>query len=125
MGANIEIFSLIFLALAITFLIFKSVKYQKNDQNIIDFISKHYENEELSVEGISKLKIAEKIKYGVPLSSIFTPYYNSLGITDSKRSYARKVELTDKEENTYTKYVELVIDNSGLISFNEFDSYDI
>ncbi len=125
MGANFEIFSFIISILVLTYLIYKIYKFHTNYQYVDTIISDHYENEEMYVEGISKLNLSEKIKYGVPVSSIFTLYWNSFGLINPESRFVRKVELIDEEKNTYTKYVELIIDNETLSSFNEFDSYDI
>lgn len=125
MGNNIEIFSFIIPVLVLIYLIFKINKYQSNDQYISELISDHYENKKMNVEGISKLSFPEKIKYGVPVSPIFTIYRNSFGILNQESSYARRVELMDEDKNTYTKYIELIMKSGALIFFNEFDSYDI
>ncbi|MFB6342773.1 hypothetical protein ACE1ET_13675 [Saccharicrinis sp. FJH62] len=88
-------------------------------------ITEYYAELKLNVLNIDKLNLTEKIKYGVPINSLFRFYGFFFTIFSLKTKPVRKVELDDIKGNEFTKYIEVVIKKRKLISCNEFDSYEI
>lgn len=125
MESILLIINFTFSGLLLTFLIIK-IYYNYISETQIDFIIiEHFKNLKLNVVDIYKLNLTEKIKYGVPINSLFRFYGYFFAFFSFKIKPVRKVELIDNNENEQTKYIELVIKKRKLISCNEFDSYDI
>jgi len=115
----------VIVGLLLTFLIVKIYYCYITDSAIENLITKHYENLKMNDINIDKLTFTEKIKYGVPINALVRIYGYSYAFFTLKTKPVRKVELTDRNKNEFTKYIELVIKKRKLISCNEFDSYDI
>ena len=68
----------------------------------------------------------EKLKYGVLTIWFFGQFYRleplilSLKYVDSF-----KIEYKDPKDREWTKYVEITFKNKGIISYSEFDSFEI
>ena len=75
---------------------------------------------------IYKLNLAEKLKYGVPTIWLLGQFYRleplllKLEYVDSF-----KIEYKDSENKEWTKYVEVTFKNKEIISYSEFDSFEI
>ena len=88
-------------------------------------IHKYYEKRDFKVINIYTLSLSERLKYGAPIN----PFIIVTGLVPSffnlKYNPLRKIELTDKHSNEFTRYIELTINDGELQSCKEFDSYDI
>ena len=119
------IISVIFIVAGIGLIFITGRNYLQSNIDVRDFIITHYRNENMIINKISELNFTEKLKYRVP----FLKYLNRNDlystILNSPKSYNRKVELTDKDGNEFTKYVEIIVKDRNVISFKEYDSYDI
>jgi hypothetical protein len=111
--------------LLLTFLIIKIYYGFITNPQIDHLIIEHYESLRISVAGINKLNLTEKLKYGVPINFFLRLYGYLFSFFSLKINPVRKVELTDLNNKEQTKYIELVIKKRKLISIHEFDSYDI
>lgn len=111
--------------LLLTFIIIK-IYYSYITGSQIDYLIKeYYENLKMNVVDIYPLTFTEKIKYGVPINSLFRFYGYFFTLFSLKVKPVRKVELKDKNNNEQTKYIELVIKKKKLLLCKEFDSYNI
>lgn len=111
--------------LLLTFIIIK-IYYSYITSSQIDYLIKeYYENLKMNVVDIYPLTFTEKIKYGVPINSLFRFYGYFFTLFSLKVKPVRKVELKDKNNNEQTKYIELVIKKRKLLLCKEFDSYNI
>lgn len=119
----IEYFFVIAIGLILIFFIIKYYKWSQSSVN--DFILNHYEDDNWKVQDITSLSINEKIRNGVPVLDHFSYTSGWLNFPNSKTLYNRKVELKDKDNNESTKYIEVEMQDGIVVSFNEFDSYDI
>ncbi|NOZ48171.1 MAG: hypothetical protein GXO79_15540 [Chlorobi bacterium] len=108
----------------ITFLTIKIYYSYISETKIDNLITENYNKLEMNVINISKLNLTEKIKYGVPLNLLIRFYGHLFTFFSLKIKPVRKVELIDKNDNEYIKYIELVIRKRKLILCNEFDSYN-
>ncbi len=107
------------------YILYRLYQLYLNDDKIKNLIMEHYKDEEIRVDEIEKLKYNERLRYGLPLISIFRIYSYFFGILTGKIDYNRRVEITDKNDVTSTRYVELIIRKKDIISFREFDSYNL
>ena len=124
MDENFEIIGLIFASIIMLFLVYRSYQLIISKDKLNQFISRHYSEQGLEVTSISTLGMTERIRYGVPIS--FFWFYNFyFGFLTSKISYVRKVEIEINSDSLLLKYVELQISNKEIISFKEFDSYEL
>jgi hypothetical protein len=119
------IFGFISTSIILIYVIIKIRSLYIGEDKINKEIIEYYENKELTVINISKLNLIERMKYGVPIISIFRIYSYYFGLLSGKIDYVRKIELIDKKENEYTKYVELFVQGKEIISFREFASCEI
>ncbi len=91
------------------------------DKMLID----HYREQGNEVLSISKLKAADKIKYGVPLNPYLSFYTSSFKLFSTLNdSYHRIVETKDASGKEYLRYVEVQFRGKQGMTVNEFDSYE-
>lgn len=89
---------------------------------IEDSIIKYYDKNGFIVNNVADLNITERLKYGVPIISIFRLYSYFFGFFSGKIDYVRKVEIVDGKNIKRTKYIELTVHGKDTISFKEFAS---
>jgi|GEM_PF-4510920 len=90
-----------------------------------ELIREHYRNKGQQVLSISKLKISEKIKYGVPISPVIRLYVSPFSfLSGSKGSVCRSVETVGDSGKEYICYVEVSFTGRDATSINEFDCYE-
>ena len=94
---------------------------------MLEIITDHYQEGNLEVTGILRLNMRERMRYGAPIVPFlsFVSYSNNFVRRSSDIDCLRKVELIDENDNEFTKYVEVLVENNEVVSFREFDSYDI
>jgi len=74
----------------------------------------------------NKLSMAEKFKYGVPSIWFIDQFYkldNALLKLEYVDSF--KIEYIDSNRKEWTKYVEITFKQKKIISYSEFDSFEI
>ena len=96
-----------------------------SDDQLKTAIIKYYENKGLVVNEISKLNLPERMKYGVPILSIFRLYSYFYGMMIGTIDYTRKVDIIDKDKVEHITFLELIVKKREIISFKEFASYEI
>lgn len=116
------IFGLVSTTIILIYIITKTRHLYLSKDKIEDSIVKYYEKKGLFVNDISDLNFTERLKYGVPIISIFRLYSYFFGFLTGKIDYVRKVETFDKKDNEYTKYIELTVQGKDTISLKEFAS---
>ncbi|MCK3685318.1 hypothetical protein [Maribellus sp. YY47] len=85
----------------------------------------HYREQGNEVVSISKLKAADKIKYGIPLNPFLSFYTSSFKLFSAPdESYHRIVETKDSSGKEYLRYVEVAFSGKRGITVNEFDCYE-
>jgi len=122
---NFGIFiSLIIVAFFIAYLFYS---LHKKKYELLEIITDHYQEGNLEVTGILRLNMRERMRYGAPIVPFlsFVSYSNNFVRRSSDIDCLRKVELIDENDNEFTKYVEVLVENNEVVSFREFDSYDI
>jgi hypothetical protein len=124
MKSSFEIVMYLLNSIIFIWIIWRIYRLYISDGKLEIAINEYYSKSGLTVINISKLNMTEKIKYGVPIS-VFRVYSYYFGLFSGKIEYVRKIELIDKHENEYTKYVEFLIRNKAIVNFKEFDSYNI
>jgi len=89
------IISVLFIVAGIGLIFITGRNYLQSNIDVRDFIITHYRNENMIINKISELNFTEKLKYRVP----FLKYLNRNDlystISNSPKSYNRKVELTE------------------------------
>ncbi|GAB7086798.1 hypothetical protein [Marinifilum fragile] len=123
MNKNIDLYSLLFAVAVLSYLLYRTYQLVLSAQSIKVFLRDYYQREGYSNIEISELNTTERLKYGVPVISIFRFYSYYFGVFSSQIEYVRKVELVDKAENDYIIYVELIVKKKSVIQIKEFDSY--
>lgn len=119
------IFGVVFTTIIVIFIFTKIRHLYLSDDKIENAIIKYYEKKGLIVNDVSELNFTERIKYRVPIISIFRLYSYYFGFLSGKINYVRKVDTVDKKDNEHTKYIELTVQGKDVISVKEFASYDI
>jgi hypothetical protein len=125
MESGFLIFGVVFTVIITIFFFTRIRQLYLSDDKIEDAIINYYEKKGLIVNDVSELNFTEKIKYGVPIISVFRLYSYYFGFLSGKIDYVRKVDIADKKDNEHTKYIELTVQGKNIISFKEFASYDI
>ncbi len=119
MELEIIVIIVVLLAVVLIHTYFKYISRKQLEQIIKD----HYKSENLVVDDIYKLTIADKIKYGVPLPLLsFYTSFPSL-FTSFGKSHFSKIATIDEKENEQLRFVELYISRRILVEFKEFDKY--
>jgi len=122
---DITVFGFIITTIFIIHLIIKIHYLHIGENNIRNGIIEHYADKGLIVNNISNLNLMERIKYRALIFSVFRIYRYFFGIISGKIDYIRKVDVLDKTDKGYTKYIELIVQWKDIISFKEFASYEI
>lgn len=95
------------------------------EEKIENTISEHYHEKGFIIRNITELSFMEKIKYGGTVFSLMQMHNFGFGMMTGEIDYVRKVDLLDHKNNEYTKYVELIVKKSEVISFKEFASFEL
>jgi hypothetical protein len=109
MESGFLIFGVVFTVIITIFFFTRIRQLYLSDDKIEDAIINYYEKKGLVVNDVSELNFTEKIKYGVPIISIFSLYSYYFGFLSGKIDYVRKVDTIDKKDNEHTKYIELTV----------------
>lgn len=89
-----------------------------------ELLLNYYKERGLSITHISKLRVPERIKYGVPISPFIRFYTSTFSmLTFSNESYFRNIETVDISGKEHIRYVEVDLTNSSL-HVKEFDVYE-
>jgi len=124
MENKIELIGIIISFVVTLYFGYKTYQLFISNNKICQLITKHYAEKGLEVTSINRLSLTEKIKYGVPIS-IFWFYSYYFGFLTGKIDYVRKVEIEKPNDILLLKYVELQVSKKEIISFKEFESYEI
>lgn|SRR3989338_2026178 len=95
-------------------------------EGINNEIIRHLSKEGYTHIKASKLSMAEKFKYGVPSIWFIGQFYkldNALLKLEYVDSF--KIEYIDSNGKEWTKYVEITFNQKKIISYSEFDSFEI
>lgn len=110
----------------ITFYFIKLYQSFNINENIIESaVYEYYDNGEVADIEIHELNTTEKLKYNIPVLSIFYIYHINSYIISGEKEVYRKVYITYLNDEESTKYVTLTIKNNQVITCKEFDSFDI
>jgi hypothetical protein len=91
------------------------------DEEIRDF----YLKKGRKVLSISKLSMAERLKYGVPMSPYISFYYSTFSFFRMEnQSVCRSVESVDETSKEYISYVEVSFSGNDGMAVNEFEVYE-
>lgn len=120
-----EVISLLFFSVFIIFLAYRLYQLVVSGEELNEYITRHYSEQGLEVTSISRLGIPERIRYGVPPVLVLWFYSFYFGFWTGKISYVRKVEIEKSKDSLLLSYVELQISKKEVISFKEFDSYEL
>ena len=118
--------------LPITFALFfigvSVYNYLRNSTNtkVIDvLLHEYFADQNLTILSISKIKTADKIKYGIPFNPLFSLYTTTFNyFLPSKENYYREVETIDENQNECLRYLEISFSSANGINVKEFDSYN-
>ncbi len=85
----------------------------------------HYREQGIEIVSISKLKAADKIKYGVPFQPYISLYSSPFQIFKAlDENYHRMVETKDTSGKEHLRYVEVKFILGKGMTVNEFDCYE-
>ncbi len=89
-------------------------------------IEEHYRQKGIQILSISKLSMAERIKYGVPLSPYISFFYTTgfCFFGRSNDSVSRSVETVDASGKEHIRYVEVTFSGGNGPAVSEFDVYE-
>jgi len=107
------------------YFIYRVSRLYIGEDKIYNYILEYYQQKGITVNDISELELTERLKYGVPIISIFRIYNYMFGIFTGKIDYTRKVNVSDKKNKEYIKYIELIYHGKKRIEIKEFESYEI
>ena len=122
---NIEYIVYAIFTLLIIYIFYKLSKGSITEETLKESVDSFYKEKGFSVDSISKLSMREKIKYGDSEISILKFYSYFLPFFSDEVSYTRIVEVTDKNKNEFTKYIEIKTKGKCIVSLREFESYDL
>ncbi|WP_321369499.1 hypothetical protein [uncultured Draconibacterium sp.] len=85
----------------------------------------YYREQDIELVSISKLKTADKLKYGVPLNPIISLYTTSFKIfTALDETYYRMLETKAASGKEHIRYVEITFTGKKGMHVNEFATYE-
>ncbi|WP_346862442.1 hypothetical protein [uncultured Draconibacterium sp.] len=88
-------------------------------------LKEYYQEKGFQIISISKLKAADKIKYGVPFNPYISLYNSSFQIISAlNEKYHRCVETSDYSGKEHIRYVEISFKSGKGMDINEFDTYE-
>ena len=125
MSENFEIIGMGLFPVFMLILAYRSNQLVVGSDKLNEYITRHYSEQGLEITSISRLGIPERIRYGVPPVLVLWFYSFYFGFWTGKISYVRKVEIEKNNDSLLLSYVELQISKKEVISFKEFDSYEL
>ncbi len=116
---------LAFAGLFVVVLIYQIYTRTSNLKLIEKLLKAYYAEKEIQVISISSLKVADKLKYGIPLNSY-------IGLTTSNLNFFKSggerfyqiVETVEASGKEHIRYVEIFLTTSVSIAVKEFDIYE-
>lgn len=88
-------------------------------------LREYYSEEGIEILSISKLKMADKLKYGILVSPFVSLYTSAFRFfLPSPESHYRLVETKDASGKEHLRYVEITFKSKTGMSVKEFDSYE-
>ena len=120
-STEILTFSLIINFFLLLFFSYRIKRLFVSNQEIERLIYKYFEKNDNDIINIELFNSKEKIRYRIPLFSIFRIYNYSFGIISGKIEFYRKVEIISNNK-TMINYVEIINDNKN-INFKILDKY--
>lgn len=116
---------MVFATLLIGYFIFTIYNRQNKLKLADEQIRDYYREKGHDVQGISKLNMTERIKYGVPMSPYISFYYSPFRfLNPADQSICRSVESTDDSGKEYISFVEVSFSSRKGTSLKEFDIYE-
>ena len=125
MSENFEIIGMGLFPVFMLILAYRSNQLVVGSDKLNEYITRHYSEQGLEITSISRLVIPERIRYVVPPVLVLWFYSFYFGFWTGKISYVRKVEIEKNNDSLLLSYVELQISKKEVISFKEFDSYEL
>jgi hypothetical protein len=117
--------NLIILAVVVAFAAYRWFSYLSGLKVLELLLQEYYEEEGNTILSISKLKMADKLKYGVAVSPFVSLYTSTFSYFSLKpECYYRLVETTDKTGKEFLRYVKLSFSGKNGLSVKEFDLYE-
>ena len=119
------LFVVVMVAAVALFLSYQVYNRYMSLKTVEQLLKDYYGELGIEVISISKLKVAEKLKYGVPLNSFVSFYTSPLKIFSAlDESFCRTVETADASGKEHIRYVEINFTAGKGIKLNEFDTYE-
>ncbi len=88
-------------------------------------LREYYQEQNIELVSISKLKTADKLKYGVPINPVISLYTTPFKIFSAlDETYHRMLETKDTSGKEHLRYVEITFSGKKGMLVNEFDSYE-
>jgi len=120
-----QLLSLAILAVFMFLFAYKIYNRQSGLKSMEKLLNDYYAEKGFEILSISKLKTADKIKYGVPLQPYFSMYSSPFQIFKAlDENYHRLVETKDSSGKEHLRYVEVKFILGKGMTVNEFDCYE-
>jgi len=121
-----HILTIIMLSVMAIYALYFLWRHHKNLQLVNAYISRHYVDLGLEVLSVSKLKMADRIRYSVPFSPFLSFFQKQPSFITNNRdlSIFRLIETIDTKGIEHLRYVEIKLFRSGEFDLQEFDVYE-
>ncbi len=119
------LFVVVMVAAVALFLSYQVYNRYVSLKTVEQLLKDYYGESGIEVISISKLKVAQKLKYGVPLNPFISLYTSPLKIFSAlDETICRSVETADASGKEHIRYVEINFTAGKGISVNEFETYE-
>jgi len=88
-------------------------------------LREYYQEQDIELLSISKLKMADKLKYGVPVNPLISLYTTPFKIFSAlDETFHRMLETKDASGKEHIRYVEITFTGKKGMHVNEFATYE-
>ncbi|MCY1720703.1 hypothetical protein OU798_10135 [Prolixibacteraceae bacterium Z1-6] len=109
----------------VLFLLYKYYNRYTGIKAVELLLREYYQEQGIELVSISKLKTADKLKYGVPINPLISFYSTPFQIFSAlDETYCRMLETKDASGKEHMRYVEITFTGKKGMHVNEFDTFE-
>ena len=111
--------------IVVVFLFYQFYNRYTGIKALEQLLQQYYQEQDIELLSISKLKAADKLKYGVPINPFISFYATPFKIFSAlDESFHRMLETKNASGKEHIRYVEITFTGKKGMHVNEFDTYE-